>query len=227
MPTNENDWDSLNDPLLDTLNESDQHESKTFLDAQAEAAQTVRPKRSYTRRPFFTPAPNVAAPKTALDMLARANQTTKSTDDTSRRRSPSPEDRLAIEEYLRSAPDYSTPIAPRGLDLSLVPKGRYAVPGGDTRLKILIDKPDGKWAGWAFVSDAAEYGNRRRYGKQRPAGLYEGMIKEELTIIAKDPKAAAIAYGRLTGTCCICGRKLEDAESVANGIGPICAGKFA
>lgn len=33
-------------------------------------------------------------------------------------------------------------------------------------------------------------------------------------------------YGRLTGTCCQCGAKLTDENSIAEGIGPICAGKF-
>jgi transcription initiation factor IIE alpha subunit len=36
----------------------------------------------------------------------------------------------------------------------------------------------------------------------------------------------AKAYGRLTGTCCQCGAKLTDETSIAEGIGPICAGKF-
>jgi hypothetical protein len=33
-------------------------------------------------------------------------------------------------------------------------------------------------------------------------------------------------YGKLTGTCCVCSRKLTDENSMANGIGPICEGKF-
>lgn len=33
-------------------------------------------------------------------------------------------------------------------------------------------------------------------------------------------------YGKVTGTCCNCGRKLTDETSIANGIGPVCAGKF-
>lgn len=119
-------------------------------------------------------------------------------------------------------------VKPAGLDLSSVPDGRYAVPNGATRLKVLIQKPEApsKWAGFTFVSDAAEYGQRTKYGMQKPGDSYRGKITEELRQIAADPKAAAIAYGRLTGHCCICNRKLEDAESVAAGIGPICAGKF-
>lgn len=114
-----------------------------------------------------------------------------------------------------------------GLDLAKLPPGRYAVPGGDTRLKVLIKKPvpPSKWAGWTFVSDAAEYGQRKNYGRQAPGRAYSGAIVTELTAIATDPKAAAAAYGHLTGTCGICGRHLEDAESIARGIGPICAGK--
>jgi hypothetical protein len=44
--------------------------------------------------------------------------------------------------------------------------------------------------------------------------------------IANDPKEAAIKYGRVTGCCACCGRPLENAESIARGIGPICAGKW-
>lgn len=36
----------------------------------------------------------------------------------------------------------------------------------------------------------------------------------------------AKAYGKVTGTCCNCGRLLTNEESIDAGIGPICAGKF-
>lgn len=49
---------------------------------------------------------------------------------------------------------------------------------------------------------------------------------EEIKQIAADPKAAAIAYGKEWGTCCICSRTLTDPESVKAGIGPICAQRF-
>ena len=35
----------------------------------------------------------------------------------------------------------------------------------------------------------------------------------------------AKAWGALYGTCCVCGRTLTDEESIAAGIGPICAGR--
>ena len=33
-------------------------------------------------------------------------------------------------------------------------------------------------------------------------------------------------FGQLYGMCAVCGRTRTDEESIANGIGPICAGKF-
>jgi len=48
---------------------------------------------------------------------------------------------------------------------------------------------------------------------------------EEIAKLGQDPMAAAVAYGKVTGECAICGRTLENADSIARGIGPICAEK--
>lgn len=126
----------------------------------------------------------------------------------------------------------ANPVAPRGdigasLDLSSLPPGMYAVPSGETRLKVCVARPHiGKWAGFIFVSDGAAYGSQRRYGMQKPNGLYQGDIREQLRAIVADPEGAMAAYGKLTGRCGACGRPLENEESVARGIGPICAGRM-
>lgn len=125
-----------------------------------------------------------------------------------------------------------TPIIPSkttGLDLTDLPSGYYAVPGGDTRLKVRVARPTkaSRWHGWIFVSDGAEYGQRKNYGKQAPSGMYQGEIGEQLAAIIADPYEAMVAYGKLTGTCGACGRLLEDQDSIQRGIGPVCAGKFA
>lgn len=115
-----------------------------------------------------------------------------------------------------------------GLDLTDVPSGYYAVPDGDTRLKVRIShgKEGSKWDGFTFVTDGAAYGQQQRYGMQRPGQNYKGQIEEQLKKIAADPLAASKAYGHLVGRCGRCNTILEDEESVANGIGPICATKF-
>lgn len=116
--------------------------------------------------------------------------------------------------------------APSALDLTGIPSGCYAVPGGETRLKVRIEAPvEGKWSGWVFVSDAAVYGGGRKYGRQAPGKTYSGDIVEALRAIVADPREAMAEYGRLTETCGLCGRALEDKVSVERGIGPHCAKK--
>jgi hypothetical protein len=120
----------------------------------------------------------------------------------------------------RDAKREAVATAPGGLDLSGVPSGLYAT--GDVELKIdNVDAP-GKWNGWVFVKDTDD----GRIGSQRPGQNYTGKLSEELAAIAADPKAAVIAYGRKTGTCGCCGRKLTNPVSIEAGIGPICASKF-
>lgn len=118
------------------------------------------------------------------------------------------------------------PAPAAGLDLSELPEGRYGIPGGETRLKVRIEKPtEGRWARYVFVKDAAEYGQGQRYGRQAPGESYSGKIVAELEAILADPAAAAARYGALTERCGLCNRKLEDKASVERGIGPICAAK--
>lgn len=47
-------------------------------------------------------------------------------------------------------------------------------------------------------------------------------ILENLHDLAFNPKAKMIEYGRETGCCGLCGRKLTDKNSIEIGIGPIC-----
>lgn len=138
-------------------------------------------------------------------------------------------ERLGVKPLWKAADAAQAPAAPvAGLDLTGLPAGTYAVPGGDTRLKVEIDKPEkGKWAGWVFVKDGAVYGQGQRYGSQRPGAAYKGQIEDALRAIVADPAGAMAAYGHLTGTCGICHAPLEREESIARGMGPVCARKFA
>lgn len=44
--------------------------------------------------------------------------------------------------------------------------------------------------------------------------------------VCDDPEAAATAYGKQFGVCSCCGRDLTDPQSVARGIGPVCAKNY-
>lgn len=133
-----------------------------------------------------------------------------------------------IEKDAARQAEWAAKAPKDGIDLRHMRSGYYAVPGGETRLKVKIDViVTGKWAGWVFVKDGAEYGGKKRYGSQKPGATYTGDIQEELRAIAADPMAAMAAYGHLVGRCGMCNRKLEDEQSIAMGIGPVCAQKFA
>ena len=55
---------------------------------------------------------------------------------------------------------------------------------------------------------------------------YQGMasrfVKPEHRMTIEQAKE----YGKVTGTCCVCSRRLTDENSISEGIGPICASKF-
>ena len=134
----------------------------------------------------------------------------------------------AKEDEARQKPPVIDPSKTTGLDLTPLRDGYYAVPDGDTRLKLRIrrGKAGYKWDGWIFVNDGAAYGSRKTYGKQAPSGKYQGDVPDALEAILEDPYKAMTAYGRLTGTCGNCGRLLENEESIEAGIGPICRAKW-
>lgn len=51
-------------------------------------------------------------------------------------------------------------------------------------------------------------------------------IEEQLKLFNDNPPAYAKLYGHKTGNCMYCGRRLDNAQSVNAGYGPICAEKF-
>lgn len=75
-----------------------------------------------------------------------------------------------------------------------------------------------------YVTDKGEYVGKIVEGKFFGSREAAADVPELLAEIAKDPLAAAVAYGRSTGNCCLCGRGLTNAASIEAGIGPICAG---
>ncbi len=68
-------------------------------------------------------------------------------------------------------------------------------------------------------------GDRRQVGCSERLGVCQ-REQAEVLAVASDPHNAAIAYGRRTGNCAICGRELTNHASIDLGIGPICAEKY-
>lgn len=70
------------------------------------------------------------------------------------------------------------------------------------------------------------YGRFDSAGNFKPTRSCTDKVLSQLKDIEINGIEAAKRIGLLTGSCCVCGRTLTDEYSIANGIGPICAGKF-
>lgn len=91
-------------------------------------------------------------------------------------------------------------------------------------LKISEAPSHGANAGSLYVKQGGQYVGKITGAKFLASwGVKQLPILEALLEIAKDPAEVLRVKGRETGTCCCCGRELTDPESIAAGIGPICA----
>lgn len=81
-------------------------------------------------------------------------------------------------------------------------------------------------AGAIYVHRGVEYIGKVVNGQFMPTWTAHDDDKKALLIIADNPKEAAVNWGKRTGRCSCCGRELTDPDSIAAGIGPICASKW-
>ena len=94
-----------------------------------------------------------------------------------------------------------------------VPEGRFAVDLNGTLRFYVVQYGKGRWEGRTFVSRQSSDNLFKISPAERAAAV---------KLIAADPKAATVRYGRELGVCGVCGKVLTDEESRATGIGPVC-----
>lgn len=111
------------------------------------------------------------------------------------------------------------------LPLPYVPAGRYALHHGASGVDggvwqfYRVDLPtDGQYAGRTFVTRQAGDDFHRMRRSERDQVLRD--------IADMGIRESMIAYGRQLGKCGACGRTLTDPDSIAAGIGPVCAGNM-
>lgn len=92
---------------------------------------------------------------------------------------------------------------------------------------IFSAAPDtGANAGAIYVKRGEDYLGKVAGGRFVRVFACDAVTEAQVLEAASNPSAAAEAYGQRTGSCCVCGRELTNAESVDRAIGPICAAKF-
>lgn len=81
-------------------------------------------------------------------------------------------------------------------------------------------------AGAIYVKHGEEYLGKIKDGAFRRSFSCTSEDEKNIVEVASNPREAAIAYGRRTGSCAICSRELTNSESIELGIGPICAARY-
>jgi len=139
---------------------------------------------------------------------------------------------IAAERMMDKLDARKAASAPATVDLSRIRvMFEAAVASGHDRpiyraegLKITLAPATGRNAGCLYVVDLDrdEYQGKVEGDQFKRVGTASPLTLPALLRIAADPLKAAIDYGRLTGKCACCGRKLTNKISVELGIGPIC-----
>lgn len=104
-----------------------------------------------------------------------------------------------------------------------VPDSKYALirPSDGVLEFFEVRTGHGKWDGMQFVDRLI--GAPGDWRKTPVKGAEKKRVMQQ---IDSDPKASAVRYSREFTVCAVCGSPLSDPESLAQGLGPICARRF-
>lgn len=100
------------------------------------------------------------------------------------------------------------------------------------RKKTILGLPTGKgegdsdfkWTGIAFLNEGNVVQFWRKFEAGNPPEKL-ARIRRAIEVIASEPRKAQLAYALKEQNCARCGRRLTVPASIANGLGPECAGK--
>lgn len=111
------------------------------------------------------------------------------------------------------------------------PRIRFELEQGKIQISIAGERS--RTPGAINITDGGPFGSNVYYGKILTDGTWQptaagraSWVLAALQGLAADPAGYARVYGTRYGTCCFCGRHLEDGRSVAMGYGPVCADNF-
>ena len=202
------------------------------VEAQAAKAQEWKDANPAEAAWMESSAPRFEFAKSMLDALNKYGHLTERQMETVQRLTVQDAERQAVRATEQAARAQSAPVVTvEAIEVAF----NTAKQAGVKRPKLRLD---------TFVfSPAGENSNNAGaiYIKNKEDGLYLGKVMggrlftsrdctteaaERIVAVSSDPKQAAVAYGMKFGACSVCGRQLTDSDSVARGIGPICAENY-
>lgn len=102
-----------------------------------------------------------------------------------------------------------------------LPASSYALETANGLAFYEVQNGKGKWKGTQFLVKLI--GHPGTWKKIPVKGSARSIVMAQLQ---EDPKAAAILFSRNFTICAVCGSPLSDPESLAAGLGPVCATRF-
>lgn len=144
---------------------------------------------------------------------------------------------LDVADRADAAIARATPRTPAIAGTAALKPGRYTVEDAEGHVTFRVEKQasDAKFApGETIIERLVGSDNDRDYKgvafwkadgrvivwkKHRE----DARLAEAIRVLVGDPKASALRYAQESGRCYVCGRSLTTPESIAAGIGPVCA----
>ena len=111
---------------------------------------------------------------------------------------------------------------PMALEIPTVPESKYALYDGQGKIIFYeVKTGKGKWSHMQFVDRLVGHpGDWMRYP-------VKGKAKADVLLgLDMNPKEAAVRFGKHFTICACCGAPLSDPDSIAAGVGPVCATRF-
>ena len=104
---------------------------------------------------------------------------------------------------------------------------------GDMPITLSVATSRARFPGTINVTDDGSYGDRNWYGRIHHDGKFErsNCCPDNVVVFLRkfsvNPAEVAASYGKSTGNCCFCNRKLTDERSTYVGYGPVCAEHYS
>jgi hypothetical protein len=125
--------------------------------------------------------------------------------------------------------------SPPAVDPKEIPASHYALANERGEVEFYaVDVPSkGKWEGFRFVERLYGAPGTWREVKLRGAAAMAVLARiirdsytDEARGVLSGPLASAVRYSRTFTACAACSSPLSDPESIARGLGPVCARRF-
>jgi len=177
-------------------------------------------------------APRFEFAKSMLDALNKYGHLTERQMETVQRLTVQDAERKAARAVEQAARAESAPVVSVGaIEVAFNNAKQAGVKFPKLRLDTFVFSPAGESSKNAGAIYIKTKGDGVYLGKVMGGRLFTSRdctteAAERITAVSSDPKQAAVAYGMKFGACSVCGRQLTDSDSVARGIGPVCAENY-